>query len=293
VDIAGLVRGASAGQGLGNAFLSHIRETDAIAMVVRCFEDENVTHVEGSPDAVRDVEIVDIELALADLAAMRKRIGKLERDARADPKMREALAAGNRVAETLEAGRPARAFPAGSVEAAVARDAFLLTAKPAIYVANVDEGGIANPGLQAEALKGLAARDGSRAIVLSGKVEAELAGLSEDEAAEFRAELGLRRSGLGELALAAYDSLGLMTFLTAGEKEVRAWTIPRGTAAPQAAGRIHGDIERGFIRAEVVSYDDYVKYRTMDALRAAGRVRSEGREYVMREGDVVNFRFNV
>lgn len=293
VDIAGLVRGASAGQGLGNAFLSHIRETDAIAMVVRCFEDENVTHVEGNPDAVRDVEIVDVELALADLATMQKRIVKLERDVRADPKLRERVAAASRVAQALENGGPARAFPRGSPERTAAAEAFLLTAKPAIYVANVDEAGIANPGPQASALREMAQRDGSRSIVLSGKVEAELAGLSEDEASEFRAELGLRRSGLDELALAAYDALGLMTFLTAGEKEVRAWTIPRETTAPEAAGRIHGDIERGFIRAEIVSYDDYVKYRTMDALRAAGRVRSEGRDYVMREGDVVNFRFNV
>jgi GTP-binding protein YchF len=293
VDIAGLVRGASAGQGLGNAFLSHIRETDAIAMVVRCFEDENVTHVEGSPDAVRDVEIVDVELALADLATMQKRVAKLERDARADPKLRERLAAANRVSQALESGGAARGFPSGSLERTVAAEAFLLTAKPAIYVANVDENGISAPGPQASALRAMAERDGSRSIVLSGKVEAELAGLSEDEAAEFRAELGLQRSGLDELALAAYDALGLMTFLTAGEKEVRAWTIPRETTAPEAAGRIHGDIERGFIRAEIVSYDDYVKYRTMDALRAAGKVRSEGRDYVMREGDVVNFRFNV
>lgn len=293
VDIAGLVRGASAGQGLGNAFLSHIRETDAIAMVVRCFEDENVTHVEGNPDAVRDVEIVDVELALADLATMQKRIAKLERDVRADPKLRERLAAANRVSQALESGGAARAFPSGSLERTVAAESFLLTAKPAIYVANVDEKGISAPGPQAAALRAMAERDGSRSIVLSGKVEAELAGLSEDEAAEFRAELGLQRSGLDELALAAYDALGLMTFLTAGEKEVRAWTIPRETTAPEAAGRIHGDIERGFIRAEIVSYGDYVKYRTMDALRAAGKVRSEGRDYVMREGDVVNFRFNV
>jgi hypothetical protein len=293
VDIAGLVRGASTGQGLGNAFLSHIRETDAVAMVVRCFEDENVAHVEERPDPQSDVEIVSIELALADLATIRKRIPKLERDVRADPKLRESVAAARRIEAALEEGKPARTFRAGSLERQVAVEAFLLTAKPVLYVANVDEHRIADPGPQADAVRRIAEAEGSRAVVLSGKVEAELAGLSESEAAEFRAELGLERSGLDELAIAAYDLLGLITFLTAGEKEVRAWTIPRGTTAPEAAGRIHGDIERGFIRAEIVSYDDYVKYRTMDALKAAGLMRSEGRDYVMQEGDVVNFRFNV
>jgi GTP-binding protein YchF len=293
VDIAGLVRGASAGQGLGNAFLSHIRETDAVAMVVRCFEDENVTHVEQHPDPKRDIEIVAIELALADLATMQKRLPKLEREIRANPKLRESLEAARRVAAALEDGRPARVFPVGSLEADVAAESFLLTAKPLVYVANVDEAQIGRPGPLVTAVREVALSEGSRVVVLSGKVESELAGLTEDEARDFRDELGLKRSGLDELAIAAYDLLGLMTFLTAGEKEVRAWTIPRGTKAPEAAGRIHGDIERGFIRAEIVSYDDYVAYRTMDALKAAGLVRSEGREYVMREGDVVNFRFNV
>ena len=290
---AGLVRGASAGQGLGNAFLSHIRETDAVAMVVRCFEDENVTHVEEHPDPKRDIEIVDIELALADLATMQKRLPKLEREIRANPKLRDNFEAARRVAAALEEGRPARVFPAGSPESAVALESFLLTGKPLLYVANIDEAQIGKPGPLVDATEAVAAAEGNRVVMLSGKVESELAGLSEDEARDFRTELGLRRSGLDELAIAAYDLLGLMTFLTAGEKEVRAWTIPRGTKAPEAAGRIHGDIERGFIRAEIVSYADYVKYRTMDALKAAGLLRSEGREYVMQEGDVVNFRFNV
>jgi GTP-binding protein YchF len=293
VDIAGLVRGASAGQGLGNAFLSHIRETDAVAMVVRCFEDGNVTHVEQHPDPKRDIEIVTIELALADLETMRKRIPKMEREVRADPKLRDQLDAAGRVAAVLEEGRPARAFPEGSIEAQVSAQSFLLTAKPLLYVANIDEDQIGDPGPLAAAVRHVADAESSPLVVLSGKVEAELAGLSEEEARDFRGELGLARSGLDDLAIAAYDVLGLMTFLTAGEKEVRAWTIPRGTKAPEAAGRIHGDIERGFIRAEIVPYDDYVAYRTMDALRAAGLVRSEGRDYVMREGDVVNFRFNV
>jgi GTP-binding protein YchF len=293
VDIAGLVRGASSGQGLGNAFLSHIRETDAIAMVVRCFEDENVTHVEVHPDPKRDVEIVAIELALADLATMQKRVPKLEREARADAKLRPSLEAAQRLVEALEDGRPARSFGPATVEAAVAAESFLLTAKPTLYVANVDEGLVGAPGPFVETLREIATAERGRVVILCGKVEAELAGLTEEEAAEYRTELGLKRSGLDDLAIAAYDLLGLMTFLTAGEKEVRAWTIPRGTKAPQAAGKIHGDLERGFIRAEIVSYDDYVNYRTMDALRAAGLVRSEGRDYVMQEGDVVNFRFNV
>jgi GTP-binding protein YchF len=293
VDIAGLVRGASSGQGLGNAFLSHIRETDAIAMVVRCIEDSNVTHVEGSPDPARDVEIIAIELALADLATMQKRVAKLDREARANPKLRESFEAAQRLTAALEEGKPARSFPAGSAEAEVAAEAFLLTAKPLLYVGNVDEAQIGNPGPLVDRLRAVAAAEGSPLVILSGKIESELAGLSEQEAREFCQELGIERSGLDELAITAYDLLGLMTFLTAGEKEVRAWTIARGTKAPQAAGKIHGDIERGFIRAEIVGYDDYVKYRTMDALKGAGLVRSEGKEYVMQEGDVVNFRFNV
>jgi ribosome-binding ATPase len=293
VDIAGLVRGASTGQGLGNAFLSHIRETDAIAMVVRCFDDPNVTHVEGAPDPKRDIEIVSIELALADLAAMQRRMERLEREARANPKMRPHLEAAQRVTEALEAGRPARAFPSDGLELQIAQESFLLTAKPLLYAANVGEDQIGSPGPLVRAVEEVATAEGGRVVVLCGKIEAELAGLSEEEASEFCRELGIERSGLGELALTAYDLLGLMTFLTAGEKEVRAWTIARGTKASQAAGKIHTDIERGFIRAEIVSYDDYVAYQTMEALRSAGKLRSEGKEYVMQEGDVVNFRFNV
>jgi hypothetical protein len=293
VDIAGLVRGASAGEGLGNAFLSHIRETNAIAMVVRCFEDDEVTHVEGAIDPRRDCEIIAIELALADLATMRKRLPKIEREIRVDSKMREHFAAAQRLTAALEEARPARSFPADSLEAQVAADSFLLTAKPMLYVANVGETQIGKDSQAVSTVRELAGADGGRAIVLSGKVEAELAGLSEAEAAEFRAELGIERSGLDDLAAETYELLGLMTFLTAGEKEARAWPIRKGTKAPQAAGSIHSDIERGFIRAEIVSYEDYVQYQTMEALRAAGRVRSEGREYVMQEADVVNFRFNV
>jgi len=293
VDIAGLVRGASAGEGLGNAFLGHIRETDAIAMVVRCFEDGDVSHVEGTPDPVRDVEIVALEMALADLATLERRIEKMEREARADPAVRPRVEAAKRLHAALAGGRPARSFPAESLEAQIARENFLLTAKPLLYVANVGEEQIGRPGPLVRAVEELAAAEGSRMVAICGKVEAELAGLPPEEARAFCAELGIERPGLEELARAAYDLIGLMTFLTAGEKEVRAWPIPRGTKAPQAAGRIHSDLERGFIRAEVVGYDDYVRYRTMEALRAAGKVRSEGKDYVMQEGDVVTFRFNV
>ncbi|HET7814297.1 MAG TPA: redox-regulated ATPase YchF [Candidatus Baltobacteraceae bacterium] len=293
VDIAGLVRGASAGEGLGNAFLSHIRETDAVAMVVRAFHDDNVTHVEGGPDPQRDIEIIAIEMNLADLAALQKRLDKLEREARANPKIRYKVDAAKSLISALEAGRPARAFAKDSPEAEVAAESFLLSAKPLLYVANIDEDQIGKPGPLMRQIEQIAASEGSGVVSFCGKVEAELAGLSPEEAKEFCAELGIERGGLDQLIVSAYDLLGLMTFLTAGEKEVRAWTIERGTKAPQAAGKIHSDIERGFIRAEIVAYDDYVRLKTMDALRSAGLVRQEGKDYVMAEGDVVNFKFNV
>ncbi len=293
VDIAGLVRGASSGAGLGNAFLSHIRETDAVAMVVRCFGDDDVTHVEGGPDPLRDIEIINIEMALADLGTLAKRVDRLEREARVNQKLAPRVAAGKRLQASLENGTPARTFARDSLEMELARESFLLTAKPLLYVANIDEEQIGSHGPLAQRVFDLAGGERSRAIAFCGKIEAELAGLGDDEAKSFRAELGIGRSGLDQLILAAYDLLGLMTFLTAGEIEVRAWTIEKGTKAPQAAGKIHSDIERGFIRAEIVSYDDYARLRAMDAIKAAGLLRSEGKEYVMQEGDVVNFRFNV
>ena len=293
VDIAGLVRGASSGQGLGNAFLSHIRETDAVAMVVRCFEDDNVTHVEGAPDPLRDIEIIGIEMALADLASLQRRREKLQREVRANPKEAPRLEALDRLIAALEAGTPARAFASDALEAQTARESFLLTAKPMLYVANVDEAQIAEPGPMARAVFEHARRENSRAIAFNGKIESEFAGLSDDEIAEFRADYGISSGGLDRLVVEAYDLLGLMTFLTTGEKETRAWPIAKGTKAPQAAGVIHTDIERGFIRAEIASYADWVTYRTAEALRAAGKLRSEGKEYVMQEGDVVEFRFNV
>jgi GTP-binding protein YchF len=293
VDIAGLVRGASSGQGLGNAFLSHIRETDAIAMVVRCFEDENVIHVEGNADPERDIEIINIEMALADLASLTKRLDKLEREVRMNAKLADRFEAGKRLKASLEEGKPARIYPVDSLEIDLSRELFLLTAKPMLYIANVDEEQLVTPGPLAQKVFAIAAAEGSKVVTISSKIEAELAGLSDEEAQEFLTDLGIKSGALDQLVLGAYDLLGLMTFLTAGEQEVRAWTIDRGTKAPQAAGKIHSDIERGFIRAEIVSYDDYNRLKTMDALRSAGLLRSEGKEYVMQEGDVVNFRFNV
>jgi GTP-binding protein YchF len=293
VDIAGLVRGASSGQGLGNAFLAHIRETDAVAMVVRCFEDSNVTHVEGDPDPLRDIEIINIEMSLADLASLQKRRDKLQREVRASPKEAHKLTALEHLIAALENGTPARAFAPGSPEAEIARESFLLTAKPMLYVANVDESQITDPGPMARAVSAHARAENSRAIAFNGKIESEFAGMSDDDVAEFRSDYGITSGGLDRLIVEAYDLLGLMTFLTTGPKETRAWTIAKGTKAPQAAGTIHTDIERGFIRAEVVSYDDHVTYKTMDAIRSAGKLRSEGKDYVMQEGDVVEFRFNV
>ncbi|HVA38594.1 MAG TPA: redox-regulated ATPase YchF [Candidatus Dormibacteraeota bacterium] len=293
IDIAGLVRGASKGEGLGNAFLSHIRNTDAIAMVVRCFEDGDVVHVEGGPDPKRDVEIISLEMALADLATLERHVPKLDRLVRADPKLAPRLEAAKGLQELLERGEPARRLPEDSLEREVAREIGLLTAKPLMYVANVDEGQLAAPGPMVEVLREIARGEHAPLVVLSGKIEAELAGLAPEEAKAFLAELGAAESGLDRMTVAAYDLLGLTTFLTAGEKETRAWPIRKGTKAPQAAGVIHSDIERGFIRAEVASFDDIVRLGTLEAVRAAGLLRSEGKDYVMQEGDVVTFRFNV
>lgn len=293
VDIAGLVRGASAGAGLGNAFLSHIRETDAIAMVVRCFEDTNVAHIEGAPDPARDIEIISIEMALADIASVSKKIERLEREARANPKLRHRVDAAKRLIAALEEGKPARSFQGGSAEGELAAELFLLTQKPVLYIANIDEAQISRSGRLLGAVEAMAQSDGAHVVAFCGKVEAELAGMTQSEALEFRMALGIRHGALNQLIVAANDLLGLMTFLTAGEKEVRAWTIHKDTKAPQAAGVIHSDIERGFIRAEIVAYDDYVRYKTIDAMRSAGVMRSEGKDYVMQEGDVVNFKFAV
>jgi GTP-binding protein YchF len=293
LDIAGLVRGAAQGEGLGNAFLSHIREVDAVAMVVRCFEDHNVLHVEGAPDPLRDVEILGTELALADLATLERRLEKSRNRAKAEPKVSDEVVALERLGATLNAGRPARVFPEASRENALAKELSLLTAKPLLYVANVAEAKTAATLRQVAALQALAQGEGSEVVVLCAKLEAELAALPPDEAAAFASELGITSSGLDQLIVAAYRLLRLMTFLTAGEKETRAWTITQGAKAPQAAGKIHSDIERGFIRAEIASYADLARLRGLQAVKDAGLLRIEGRDYVMQEGDVVNFRFNV
>ena len=293
VDIAGLVKGASKGEGLGNAFLSHIREVDAIAMVVRCFADRDVVHVEGAADPLRDVEILTTELALADLATVERRLEKSRARAKADPKLADEVTALERVAVVLDQGKPASALAADARATSLAQELSLLTAKPLLYVANVDESNTAASARGVEQLQERAGVEGAEVVALSAKLEAELSALSPQDAEAFARELGMQSRGLDRLIVAGYRLLRLMTFLTAGEKETRAWTITQGTKAPEAAGKIHSDIERGFIRAEIASYDDLARLRGLNAVKEAGLLRSEGREYVMREGDVVNFRFNV
>jgi hypothetical protein len=296
VDIAGLVRGASKGEGLGNQFLANIRETDAVIQVVRCFEDENIVHVEGSVNPIRDIETIQIELALADLASVEKRRDKAQRGARAGDKAAKAeLEVLDKLQPVLEEGRPARAIDLTKEEQIIAKQFFLLSTKPTIYAANVDEETLLNPDENAhvQTVKEHAAKENAEVVIICAKLEAELVALEPEERTEFLADLGVTSSGVDKLIKSAYKMLGLMSFLTAGEKEVRAWTIPVGTKAPQAAGEIHSDIERGFIRAEIVSYDDLVRLGSRKAASEQGLARLEGKEYIMRDGDVVDFRFNV
>ena len=296
VDIAGLVRGASKGEGLGNQFLANIRETDAVIQVVRCFEDENIVHVEGSVDPIRDIETIQIELALADLASAEKRRDKAQRGARAGDKIAKAeLEVLDKILPVLEDGRPARAAELDKEEKLIAKNFFLLTTKPTIYAANVDEESLANPDANPHVVKVKehAASENAEVVVICAKLEAELVALDEEERNEYLKDLGVESSGVGNMIKSAYKLLGLMSFLTAGEKEVRAWTIPVGTKAPRAAAEIHSDIERGFIRAEIVSYDDLVTCGSRKAASEKGLARLEGKEYIMQDGDVVDFRFNV
>ena len=297
VDIAGLVRGASKGEGLGNQFLANIRETHAVIQVVRCFEDENIIHVEGSVNPVRDIETIQIELALADLASAEKRREKAVRAAKAsgDKDAKKEIEILDKIQPVLEEGRPARTADLTDDEQAVVKSWFLLSTKPTIYAANVDEETLADPDSNPHVIKVKehARAENAEVVVICAKLEAELVALEEEERAEYLKDLGLDSSGVDNLIKSAYKILGLMSFLTAGEKEVRAWTIPIGTRAPQAAGEIHSDIERGFIRAEIVSYDDLLKAGSNAAAREQGLSRVEGKEYVMQEGDIVNFRFNV
>ncbi|KXJ98790.1 MAG: GTP-binding protein YchF [Acidobacteria bacterium OLB17] len=296
VDIAGLVRGASKGEGLGNQFLANIRETDAVVQVVRCFEDENIVHVEGSVDPVRDIETIQIELALADLASIEKRREKALRAAKSgDKDAKRDIELMDKIQPILEDGRPARAADLTDDERAILKGWFLLSTKPTIYAANVDEATLADPGSNPHvaAVRKHAETEKADVVMICAKLEAELVALEPAERAEYLKDLGLASSGVDGLIRAAYHMLGLMSFLTAGEKETRAWTIPIGTKAPQAAGTIHSDIERGFIRAEIVSYADLTACGSYAAAREKGLVRLEGKDYVMRDGDIVNFRFNV
>jgi GTP-binding protein YchF len=296
VDIAGLVKGASEGAGLGNQFLANIRETHAIVQVVRCFEDDDIIHVEGSVNPVRDIETIQIELALADLGSIEKRKDKSMRAAKAgDKDAKRDLEIIEKIQPVLELGRPARSADLTDDERAILKGWFLLSSKPTIYAANVDEDTLMDESANAHvaAVREHAAKENAEVVLICAKLEAELVALEPEERTEFLADLGVTSSGVDKLIKAAYKMLGLMSFLTAGEKEVRAWTIPIGTKAPQAAGEIHSDIERGFIRAEIVSYDDLVACGSRKVASEKGLARLEGKEYVMRDGDVVDFRFNV
>lgn len=296
VDIAGLVKGASKGEGLGNKFLSHIREVDAIAHVVRCFEDPNVVHVDGTIDPVRDIETINLELIFADLETVEKRIGKVERQAKSGEKQYlEELSVLKRIKAGLEDNKPARNIEFNEDEKEIVNQMFLLTSKPVIYVANISEDDLISQKENdyVKKVREYAEKEGSELISISAEIEAELAELEDDEKKELLAEYNLEEPGLYKLIRASFDLLGLMTFLTAGPKEVRAWTIKKGTKAPQAAGKIHTDFERGFIRAEVISYEDLIKCGSQQAARDKGLLRSEGKDYVMQDGDVVVFRFNV
>ena len=291
VDIAGLVRGASEGEGLGNRFLAAIRETDAVCQVVRAFEDDDVVHVEGRVDPQADIETVNTELVLADLQTVDNRLARLRRDARMRPELAAQLAATEQVRAILDAGRPVSAAAAlGEVVLAPLRDLHLLTAKPFIYVFNVAEDQLGDETLE-DRLGALVAP--ALSVVLCAQIEAEVAGMDREDARELLSGYGQEESGLESLVHAAFRALGLQTFLTAGPKEARAWTIPAGATAPEAAGVIHTDFQRGFVKAEIVSYDDLVAAGSVPAARAAGRARIEGKDYVMADGDVVEFRFNV
>lgn len=293
VDIAGLVAGASKGEGLGNQFLAHIRETDAVAHVVRCFEDENVVHVAGRVAPVDDIEVINTELALADLQTVDKVHERTRRVANSgDKDARMLLTVLDKVLAGLDAGRPVRALNLSREEQALLREFHLITAKPVLYIANVAEDGFENNPLL-DRVREIADAEGSEVVAICNKIEAEIAELEEDEKAEFLEALGIEEPGLNRVIRAGYRLLGLHHYFTAGPKEARAWTVPVGAKAPQAAGVIHTDFEKGFIRAEVIAYDDYVTYGGEQGAKDAGKWRLEGKDYVVQDGDVVLFRFNV
>lgn len=297
VDIAGLVKGASQGEGLGNKFLSHIREVDAIVHVVRCFEDSNIVHVDANVDPVRDIETINLELILADLEVVDKRLAKVQKQAMNDKSLAKEVSLLKDIKETLEEGKSVRGMEFNDEDDVALVNSFnLISNKPVLYAANVSEDDLADDGENnkyVSAVRELAKEEGSGVFVVCAKIEEEIAELEPDEKLEFLADLGCKESGLDRLINASYSLLGLISYLTAGVTEVRAWTIKNGTKAPQAAGKIHSDFERGFIRAEVVTYDDLVNLGSVAAAKDAGVYRSEGKEYVVKDGDVILFRFNV
>ena len=296
VDIAGLVKGASKGEGLGNKFLSHIREVDAIVHVVRCFEDSNITHVDGSIDPLRDIETINLELIFSDVEIMERRIDRTKKAMKGDKSLAKELELLERVKDALENGKPARSLDYSDEEMAIMNEIALISMKPVIYAANVAEDDFAK-GIEnnkyVKMVEELAKSENAQVMPVSARIEEEISQLDADEKAMFLEELGMAESGLDRLIRASYTLLGLISYLTAGEPEVRAWTIKNGTKAPQAAGKIHSDFERGFIRAEVVHYNDLMALGSMTAAKEKGLVRSEGKEYVMKDGDIVLFRFNV
>ena len=294
VDIAGLVAGASKGEGLGNQFLANIRETDAIAHVVRCFDDPNVVHVANKVDPVADIETINTELALADLATVEKQLVRYGKAARAggDKDAQRLVAVLEKCMPVLNEARPIRVLELYDEEKAILKNLSLLTAKPTVYIANVKEGGFENnPHLTA--VQRHAASEGAPVVAVCAAIEAEIADMSDEDKAVFLADLGMTEPGLDRVIHAAYQRLGLQTYFTVGPKEVRAWTVRVGASAPQAAGVIHTDFERGFIRAEVTAYDDYIKYKGEQGSKEAGRVRVEGKDYIVKDGDIMHFRFNV
>lgn len=294
VDIAGLVGGASKGEGLGNQFLGHIRQVDAIAHVVRCFEDPNITHIDENIDPLRDREIINTEFLLADLETVEKRLDKTGRQAKSGDKtaIKEAKIL-EQLQELLNKGKPARLLETDDAGRGLLKELCLLTSKPVLYVANVTEADIAGGNPWTEELKKAAAGEGAAVVIISGAIEAELSSLEPEEQKEFLADLGLEQSGLNRLISTGYDLLGLINFFTVGEKETRAWTVPRGCKAPQAAGAIHSDFERGFIRAEVIKYENYITCGSEARVKEKGLMHLEGKDYVVQDGDCINFRFNV
>ncbi len=294
VDIAGLVKGASQGEGLGNQFLGHIRQVDAIAHIVRCFDDPDVVHVHGGVDPARDIEVINTELALADLDTVTKRVQKLEKQAKVgDKTAQQSLGVYQKVLQGLEAGQQVRSLGLKPEECHLIADSFLLTLKPILYVTNVSEQEVKTENAAVAEVRRLAAQEGAEVVVISGKVESEIAELAHDEREAFLHDLGLKESGLAQLARAGYKLLGLATFFTAGKQEVRAWTIRHNTLAPQAAGVIHSDFEKGFIRAECYHINDIFTLGSEQKIKESGKMRLEGKEYVVKDGDVLFFRFNV